>query len=386
MLGKHATEENLRETHEQLEQQFHYLDFLYHLRNSLTHVRNPDQVIPLVGRALVEISPATTAINVAIEYDGRSWSFGQADQEHPFTYKHSLSWNDRKRGQLRLSCIRELSKLEERMLLDETAAQLAHVLEAQELSRQLLHSARQVSLGQMASGIAHELNQPLMAISATAEDVYLRLLDGLELTPQQLKEMMQDVLDMVERVNEIIEHMRVFARDGSQEPGSCFALNEVVHSALQLIQTQLKNHAIDLQLELAEGLPLVQGHSQQLEQMLLNLLTNARDALDAGEGKEKRLVVRTRGEMQDGRSWVEMEVEDSGAGMEEETWERIFEPFFTTKPPDQGAGLGLSIAYAIVQNHEGELTCHSQKGQGATFRVRLPGVVGEEVQGVCQTK
>ena len=382
MLGKHATEENLRETHEQLEQQFHYLDFLYHLRNSLTHVRNPDQVIPLVGRALVEISPATTAINVAIEYDGRSWSFGQADQEHPFTYKHSLSWNDRKRGQLRLSCIRELSKLEERMLLDETAAQLAHVLEAQELSRQLLHSARQVSLGQMASGIAHELNQPLMAISATAEDVYLRLLDGLELTPQQLKEMMQDVLDMVERVNEIIEHMRVFARDGSQEPGSCFALNEVVHSALQLIQTQLKNHAIDLQLELAEGLPLVQGHSQQLEQMLLNLLTNARDALDAGEGKEKRLVVRTRGETQDGRSWVEMEVEDSGAGMEEETWERIFEPFFTTKPPDQGAGLGLSIAYAIVQNHEGELTCHSQKGQGATFRVRLPGVVGEEVQGV----
>jgi signal transduction histidine kinase len=270
---------------------------------------------------------------------------------------------------------------------------------------QLLHSARLVSLGQMAAGVAHELNQPLTVISGAAEDVYLRLVEGLDISQEQLKEKMKDVLNLAERMTGTVEHLRIFSRDTSKQPGVEFSMNEVIHSSLRLIEAQLKSHGISLHLDLADGLPPVSGHPHQMEQVFLNLLGNARDALDektspspshekddrrpslshweregmgVGEvarttnhesrGWEKGVWVRTRREGDE----VVAEVEDNGVGMDEGVRARLFEPFFTTKPAERGTGIGLSICYAIVQNHGGRIEVESEAGKGTTFRVRLP--------------
>ena len=140
-----------------------------------------------------------------------------------------------------------------------------------------------------------------------------------------------------------------------------------------MIGAQLANHGIDLDLDLAEDLPMVWGHPHPMEQVFLNLLTNARDALnDKGEPSkardDKQIRVRTRYKNQS----VVAEVTDNGIGMDEAERERVFEPFFTTKEADQGTGLGLSISYAIVKNHSGEITCQSRKGEGTVFQMRLP--------------
>jgi signal transduction histidine kinase/streptogramin lyase len=295
------------------------------------------------------------------------------------------------------------------------------VAERQRVERE---RARLVSLGQMVAGVAHELNQPLTVISGAAEDVYLRLAEGIGISEEQLKEKMKDVLDLAERMTGTIEHLRVFSRDISKEPGVPFSVNDAIRSGLRLIETQLRNHSIALHLDLGEGLPPVSGHPHRMEQVFLNLLSNARDALDekekerAGEresgrvgsgphpppdlqkslkpppspvrtgeggglgvgeglipdprpqggGWTKGLWIRTRVEGE----WVVAEVEDNGVGMDEAHRARLFEPFFTTKPADRGTGLGLSISHAIVRDHGGQITCESWKGEGTVFRVRLP--------------
>ncbi len=242
---------------------------------------------------------------------------------------------------------------------------------------QLLQSARLVSLGQMAAGVAHELNQPLGALSATAEDYFLRLQEGLEVTGEQWEEMLRRMVAMTERMTGTVEHLRVLSRDTSEEPNVSFSVNDVIRSSMGLMGTQLGNHGITVDLDLHDGLPAVSGHSQRLEQVIINLVGNARDALDEREehegegGREKRLTVRAWGEG-DERSHVVVEVEDNGIGISEGDTNRIFDPFYTTKGPDRGTGLGLSISHAIVRNHGGQIGCESTKGEGTVFRIWLP--------------
>ena len=139
------------------------------------------------------------------------------------------------------------------------------------------------------------------------------------------------------------------------------------------MRTQFENHGIDLVLDLSDALPEVWGHPHPLEQVILILLSNARDTVDdraeiEGAGYTRRIQIRSRAE----NDAVVIEVEDNGVGMDEATRQRLFEPFFTTKDADQGTGLGLSIIYAIVRNHDGEIAVESEEGVGTTFRVMLP--------------
>ena len=238
---------------------------------------------------------------------------------------------------------------------------------------QLLQSARLVSLGQMAAGMAHELNQPLTVVETTAGDICLRLMEGLPLETDELREMMEDVRGVVDRMAGTVDHLRVFSRDVSEEPRQAMDVNEVIESSLKMMSTQLENHGIDLSLDLSDALPKVWGHPHPLEQVVLNLLSNARDTVDERAemeeaGYDKRIQIRTRAE----DNAVVIEVEDNGVGMDEATRQRLFEPFFTTKDADRGTGLGLSIIYAIVRNHDGQITVESEPGVGTTFRVMLP--------------
>ena len=186
---------------------------------------------------------------------------------------------------------------------------------------------------------------------------------------------MRDVLDVVERMAGTIDHLRIFSRDTSEEPGVRFSVNDAINGALKMIQSQLANHGIALDLDLSGGVLPAMGHPHQMEQVFVNLLSNARDALDEkeeGEGSfEKRIAIRTRVEKHD-NWWVVAEVKDNGVGMDEEACQQVFEPFFTTKEAARGTGLGLSISYAIVQNHEGTISCESCEGEGTTFRVAVP--------------
>ncbi len=366
----------------ELDEQLQQLRYLYRLRSALEPLRSPDEVIRRAGEILMEALSPSTSGGVRIEYDGGTWPFGETDEIGQIRYERPISWGEKERGRLILYCGAELSESQERALLDETVGQIAGVLEARELEMQLLQSARLVSLGQMAAGVAHELNQPLAGISATAEDAYIRLETGLEIPQEELKEMTQDILGLVERMVETIGHLRVFSRDTSEEPDVRFSINEAVNSSLKLIEAQLRNYGILLRLDLGEDLPVISGHPHQMEQLLLNLLANARDALDEKSGKilseggspedwEGWIHIRTRCDTHDTQRVV-VEVEDNGIGIDEADKERLFEPFFTTKDADRGTGLGLSISYAIVQNHEGQIVCESQKGEGTVFRVTLP--------------
>jgi signal transduction histidine kinase len=362
-----------------LDAQLDRLNYLDRLRTALSQARSADEIVQVAGRTLLEALPGPASL--ATRHDGRLWRFGAAGVEGRAEYARPLVYGGRERGRFSLFSPVVLREAQERVLADETAGQIALALEARELEAQLVQSARLVALGQMAAAVAHELKQPLSAISTTATDVYLRLVDGVGLTREELSAMMRDVRGFTERMAEIIDHLRIFSRDTADEPDVLFSVNDVVRSGVKLLNAQLVNHDIALLLELSEDLPPVSGHPRQIEQVFLNLLANARDAVDekpagaAAVGAEKRVTVRTT-RVLDGIPWVAVEVEDSGVGMHEATVARVFEPFFTTKPADRGTGLGLAIAYALVRNHEGRLSCESEAGEGTVFRVALPAVEG----------
>ena len=364
-----------------LDTQLQQLRYLYRLRSALEGARPAGEVIRKAGELMQEVLSALPSAGALIQHDGHVWRFGAPEKGAQIRYERPLAWGGKERGRLALFSSVALDETQERALLDETAADVAGALEARELEMSLLQSSRLVSLGEMAAGVAHELNQPLDVISMVAEDVYLRLTEGVSLPQEELTSMMRDELAMVERMSETIEHLRIFPRDTSGEPDVRFDVNETIHASLKLIEAQLKNHGIALSLNLDEHLPPVFGHPHQMEHVLLNLLTNARDALDEkaaqmDEQRERRLQIRTRYEAE-GKRPVVIEVEDNGIGIKEADLPRVFEPFFTTKAADHGTGLGLSISYAIVQNHQGEIACESQGGKATLFQVRLPAV--EEV-------
>lgn len=351
---------------ERLDTELRELQYLYRLRDALAEPMLREDAVLKTGTLVVEALAELGPTGAVIQLDGRVWTFGQI--EDLIAHECKLVWGRQDRGVLRVFCNRDLDASYKHAFVDDTADQLSRALESLELGMQVMQSSRLVSLGQMAAGVAHELNQPLSVVSTTAGDIYYRLADNRALPKSELQEMMVDMLDVVDKLESTIDHLRIFSRDTSQEPGTLFSINEVIPESLKLIETQLKNHGIDLLLDLEDHLPEVFGHPRQVEQVLLNLLTNARDAIDAQTNGNKHIDVRCLQQ----NNQVVVEVEDTGIGIAEEHVSRLFEPFFTTKPEDRGTGLGLSISYAIVKEHGGQISCSSVLGEGAVFRVVLP--------------
>lgn len=247
---------------------------------------------------------------------------------------------------------------------------------------QLIQSSRMATLGEMAAGVAHELNQPLNNIGLLAARANRRLARKATLDDQDalfLREKLGTMSEQVRRAAKIIDHLRVFGR---ADPAPLEALDPAaaIRGALELLGEQLRLHDVLLEVEVEDQLPRAVGDTSRLEQVLINLIINARHALDdhaealqeEGEVVEKRLSIRVRqGELRMGEPGVLIEVEDNGPGMSEEVAERVFEPFFTTKDVGKGTGLGLSISYGIVREFGGTLTVETAPGQGATFTVTL---------------
>lgn len=231
---------------------------------------------------------------------------------------------------------------------------------------QLIQSGKLAAVGTLAAGVAHELNQPLMIIRGYAQEL---LGDG-RIADAETRDDLRRIEAQTTRMAAIITHLRDFSRQstGRREATD---LNRIVADALAFLHQQLKTRNIVVTQDLDPALPPVSIDSLQIEQVLLNLITNARDAIEAtGTGA---IAIRTQ-RASDGR--IALSVTDTGPGIPAEIQPRIFDPFFTTKEVGKGTGLGLSICYGIVDAHGGELTMESPvaDGRGARFTMRLPSV------------
>ncbi|HEX2202312.1 MAG TPA: PAS domain-containing protein [Longimicrobium sp.] len=235
--------------------------------------------------------------------------------------------------------------------------------------RQLRRAERLASVGTLIGGVAHELNNPLSSIKGFAQ---LMLLDGRSEEDREALEIMRRE---AERAAKIVADLRLVARR-TQETGPERApvdLNEVVAHVLKLRRYALTTRNVEVREDLAARLPPILADRAQAEQVLLNLVVNAEQAMAAHDG-ERRLIVRTRASG-DG---VAVHVVDSGPGIRPEDLDRVFDPFWTTKPPGEGTGLGLSLVHSIVAEHGGEVRVESEPGKGAAFRVTFPRAAGAE--------
>jgi len=241
-------------------------------------------------------------------------------------------------------------------LYAELEARLRQLETSQE---QLLQAGKLAALGQLVSGVAHEINNPLTVISGHAQMLSRRLTD------RDLKRQLEKILDGATRAAKIVQNLQTFGRPRPRDV-AWIDLRDVITRALALREDGLRFQGIQLLREIPESVPAVRGDAAQLEQVILNLVLNAEQALVGRP--EPKITVRLMAN--DG--WVRVSVTDTGPGIAPEILPRIFEPFFTTKPVGQGTGLGLSICYSIAQSHLGRLVAESLPGSGATVVLDLP--------------
>jgi PAS domain S-box-containing protein len=237
-----------------------------------------------------------------------------------------------------------------------------------ELRRQreaLYQTEKLTTMGTVLAGVAHELNNPLTAVTGYAN----LLRQDLAGTPSATRA--ENIAHAADRCASIVRNFLALARKYPPER-QLVRLNDIARDAAELLAYHLRVDGIEVKLDLEEGLPVLWADPHQLHQVVVNLITNARDELRKAPAP-RRLTLRTHVGRTRGR--VAVDVEDTGPGVSEEIRDRIFEPFFTTKPVGQGTGLGLSLCHGIVEGHGGTLTLVSEPGAGAIFRVELPVVV-----------
>jgi len=268
-----------------------------------------------------------------------------------------------------------------------------HAAEREKLQReQLIHADRMASLGVLLAGMAHEINNPnnlalfnadlLGRILAEVEpilDAHHEANPGLRISGLPYEEMKPEVEALLKgirggalRIRDIIAGLKDFSRRNPLSEHRSVELSKVVDSSLLLVGNLIKKSTDQFVSETKDELPKIHGDAQQLEQVLVNLLTNACQALP---GKDRLLAIRTRVPEP---GFVEVEVEDAGTGIPDENLPKILDPFFTTKREEGGTGLGLSVSWAIVQAHGGDLTFKPREGGGTRAVVRLPVPAAED--------
>src|SRR5438034_2951355 len=249
--------------------------------------------------------------------------------------------------------------------LRETTAEMQRPeQELRDKQEQLVQAGKLATLGELTTGVAHELNNPLNNTGLFVGNAIDLIELGAADKGQIVRELRQ-ALQQVSKATQIISHLRTFGRAApvSREP---ISLRPVIERALSLVQEQLRLHEIEVTLDLGPQEPVVVGNPIQLEQVFINLLTNARDAVVDSPRKAIRISASV------GSTAVEIAFVDTGHGIPSGLERRIFDPFFTTKEVGKGTGLGLSITYGIVKEHGGTISVASPPGEGATFLIQLP--------------
>jgi len=246
------------------------------------------------------------------------------------------------------------------------------ITEMMEKDTQLIQAGKMTALGEMSAGIAHELNQPLNAIKMGSEFLKMMIEEGRTIPEQSLLEVVTEVNNQVNRAAETINRLREFGRKADFTKEN-IDINRPIRGVLGIIGQQLRLQNIEVVVDLDETLPSIWAHNNRLEQVVFNMVINARDAINqkqkAGNEKNNRIItLRTFEE----NNRVAVTVSDTGIGIPEPAKDKIFEPFFTTKEIGKGMGLGLSIIYGIVRDYNGEIDVDSQEGTGTTFKITFP--------------
>lgn len=240
-----------------------------------------------------------------------------------------------------------------------------------EFQAQFYQAEKMATVGALAAGVAHEINNPLAAINGFAEGLQRRIAKLQDkVDPEMLADFTEYTATIIKeglRCRDIVQTLLTFSRPVAARLGPV-DMNQCVKDTLFILKHHFKEqHKITVTTDLQQNLPLVMGDESQLKQVIINLFTNAFDA--TGEGDEIRILSRV-GE----NGEIQLIVEDTGCGIPPELHNKLFEPFFTTKPVGRGIGIGLSTCYSIVRNHHGEITVDSREGQGTSFHVVLPGI------------
>jgi C4-dicarboxylate-specific signal transduction histidine kinase len=235
--------------------------------------------------------------------------------------------------------------------------------ELREKQEQLVQAGKLATLGELTTGVAHELNNPLNNIGLFVGNA----IDLIELgvgEPQHILQELQNAMQQVRKATEIISHLRTFGRAASVSRGPV-VINQIVERSVSLMREQLRLRQIEVQIDFPADVTVI-GNEIQLEQVLINLLTNARDALLNEAHKVITITCTVSTDV------ATIRFCDTGPGIPAELEQRIFDPFFTTKEVGTGTGLGLSITYGIIKEHQGTIAVENHPGEGATFLIQLP--------------
>ena len=228
------------------------------------------------------------------------------------------------------------------------------------MQSELVRAEKLAAVGELASGVAHELNNPLTVVVGLVQ----LLLEEKDMTPEK-KIDLETIREQAERCRKIILNLLQFARKHEIQQVPC-DVTEIMEKTLQLVIYDLEGHGVEVRREYAKNIPPIVADVYQIQQVFLNLISNAHDALKGVEHPRIAVAIRQEGAV------VRIAVEDNGCGIPEAIIGKIFDPFFTTKEVNCGTGLGLSISYGIIKEHRGTLSVKSQPGKGSVFTVELP--------------
>ncbi len=272
---------------------------------------------------------------------------------------------------LLFGCWRVLAARFEQLLVDQKVALARLEMQRQQLllAAPLLHKQKLDSLGTLAAGVAHEINNPISGILNYAQLLKRSIPKGRE-----ERGFLEEIEREARQVAAIVRNLLHFGRSGESDPVAT-EVREIVQNTLTLVRTLLHKDNITITLQLDDEMPVIVCRYQQLQQVLMNLVMNARDALNRrvpSRTDDKEILIRVRNVPCDGAGLVTFEIIDNGDGFDRATAERVFDPFFTTKPHGEGVGLGLSISHGIIEAHGGRLSCTSSPGSQTQFRVELP--------------
>lgn len=244
--------------------------------------------------------------------------------------------------------------------------------EMKRLKDQLYHSDKLASLGLLVSGVAHEINNPLTGILAYAELLYMRVND------EDVKKDLEKIMHGAERCKKIVENLLTFSRQRTPSR-SLESINDIIDKAIDLRSYWLRTSNIEIIRDYGQDIPTLYIDSQQIQQVILNLILNAEHAIR--ESKKERGMIRFSTSFNRRDQRIIVSITDNGTGIPKEIIHRVFDPFFTTKPVGIGTGLGLSISHGIIMEHGGTISVQSEAGEGTTFVIELP-IQSERIEGV----
>ena len=250
-----------------------------------------------------------------------------------------------------------------RLTDEELYAQLQEAYDRLRKSSRLIQTEKMATAGTLVAGVAHEMNNPMTALLQFTEYCLKHTAEDT-----RIHGVLKDMENQIKRCIDIVNNLLTFShREAEGEQGfQKQSLSAVIDQVIKLISYRVEKERVSLRVHIAEDIPDIWMKPGQIQQVFLNLITNALDAVKESEKKEIRIEVQGKDEM------VRAAIADSGCGIEAEDLKQVFDPFFTTRPVGEGTGLGLSISYSIIDMHRGKLSCTTRQGEGATFKILLP--------------